>query len=104
MSPAATTCGVASAGCEQQVGDAVEVPARGAERVLVGGGTTQVEVQVVLPRVADAAVDLRAILEDAPRRFAGRGLRRMARERAVPGGAVARHRAVLHGRGRALQR
>ena len=46
--------------------------------------------QVVLPRVADAAVDLRAVLQDPARGFAGRGLGRVARERAVAGGGVAR--------------
>ena len=61
----------AGRGLEERVGDAVVVPAGGAEQVLVGGGAAQVQVQVVLPRVADAAVDLDAVLEDAaapPRR------------------------------------
>ena len=64
---------------DQQVGDAIEVPAGGPEQVLVGGGPPQVEVQVVLPRVADAAVDLGAVLEDPPGRLAGGGLGRRGR-------------------------
>ena len=45
---------------EQQIGEAVVVPRRRAEPVLGAVGAAQEEVQVVLPRVADAAVDLDA--------------------------------------------
>ena len=55
------------------------VPAGGAEQVLVGGGAPEEQVQVVLPRVADAAVDLDAVLEDAACRLARGGLGDVAR-------------------------
>ena len=55
------------------------MPAGRAEQVLVGGRAAQVEVEVVLPRVADAAVDLGAVLQDPAGRFARRGLGDVAR-------------------------
>ena len=59
------------------------------------------QVQVVLPRVADAAVDLDAVLQAAPGRVARRGLGHVTRTRSVVVGRVDGHRRVLHRRGRA---
>src|SRR5207253_11402045 len=46
----------------QQVAEAVVVPGGSAEEVLVAVGAADVEVKVVFPREADAAVDLDAVL------------------------------------------
>src|SRR5262245_56982835 len=89
---------------DQQVGEAVEVPAGRADEVLVGRRSAQEQVEIVLPRVADAAVDLDAVLEDAARGFAGRGLGDVAGPPAVRVVGVDAHRRVVHRRSRPLER
>src|SRR4029077_14229338 len=49
-------------GLEQKLGQAVAGPVGRAEEVLRAVGRANVEVEVVLPRVADAPVDLDAVL------------------------------------------
>ena len=57
----------------------------------------------MLPRVADAAVDLDAVLQDPAGRFAGGGLGDVARPGAIGVVAVDGHRRVVHRRGRPLR-
>src|SRR5207302_4264077 len=49
-------------GLEDQRGQLVEVPVGGTEEVLGGVGPADVQVQVVLPRVVDAPMDLNPVL------------------------------------------
>src|SRR3981081_4638677 len=53
---------VGGGGSEDEVGQAVAVPVAGAEEVLRRIGAADVEVEVVLPRVADATMDLDGVL------------------------------------------
>src|SRR5918995_4816338 len=64
---------------EQQIGEAVVVPVAGAEPCLGSVRVADEQVQVVLPRVADAAVDLDAVLGRTRGGGAGRRLRHVCR-------------------------
>ena len=91
---------------EQQVRQAVVVPVGGAEPVLGPDGAAKEEVQVVLPRVPDATVDLGRILRTAwtRRRPPPPSRRGTARSRSRVGG-VDGHRRVVHAlRSRARRR
>jgi ATPase subunit of ABC transporter with duplicated ATPase domains len=89
---------------EEQVGDAVVVPGRGAEERFGEGGAPQEQLQVVFPRVADAAVNLDRVLQDPVRCFRGRCLGAAAGACALGIVGIDGHGRVLRRRGGALAR
>ena len=88
----------------EAAGEAVEVPAGRSEQVLVGRGAPEEEVEVVLPRIADAPVDLDSVPEDPAGGFAGRGLGDVAGLGSVGVVGVDAHGRVVNRGGRPLQR
>src|SRR5262245_61001634 len=82
---------------EDQVGDAVVVPGGGAEEVLGGVRAPDVQVQVVLPRVPDSAVDLHAVLRTVRRSPSRCGLGDVGSAVLLRIVGVDAHRRVVHG-------
>ena len=82
--------------------DALAVPARVAKRDLVGLGALQIELQIVLPGHADAAMQLDAGGADLAAGIGGGGLCHRDRERRIgfalidrPGGVIGQRFGVL---------